>query len=69
MSSLADDTRWLDACAQADLVRTRQVSPTELLEAAISRVERIDPSLNAVVIRWFDHARHVTVRSPVCPRC
>lgn len=59
MSSLADDTRWLDACAQADLVRTRQVSPTELLEAAISRVERIDPSLNAVVIRWFDHARDV----------
>ena len=33
--------------------------PTELLEAAIERIERIDPALNAVVIRWFDHAREV----------
>ncbi len=33
------------------------MSPSELLEAAIERIERIDPALNAVVIRWFDHAR------------
>ncbi|MDO8390610.1 MAG: amidase family protein [Actinomycetota bacterium] len=59
MSSLADDTRWLDATAQADLVRTGQVSPSELLEAAIERIERTDPALNAVIIRWFDHARDV----------
>ena len=64
MSSLADDTRWLDATAQADLVRTGQVSPPELLEAAIERIERIDPELNAVVIRWFDHAREVA-RGPL----
>ena len=34
-----------------------EVTPLELLEAAIERIERIDPVLNAVVIRWFDHAR------------
>ena len=33
-----------------------------MLEAAIERIERIDPRLNAVVIRWFDHARD-TARS------
>jgi amidase len=33
------------------------VSPGELLDAVIERIERIDPALNAVVIRWFDHAR------------
>jgi amidase len=59
MSALADDTRWLDATDQAHLVHSGQVSPIELLEAAIERIEAIDPALNAVVIRWFDHARDV----------
>ena len=57
MDSLANDTRWLDATAQADLVRTGQVTPSELLDAAIQRIEAIDPLLNAVNIRRFDHAR------------
>jgi amidase len=59
MTSLADDTRWLDATEQAALVASGQVHPSELLDAAIERIERIDPVLNAVVIRWFDHAREV----------
>jgi amidase len=59
MTSLADDTRWLDATDQAALVASGQVHPTELLEAAIERIERTDPALNSVVIRWFDHARDV----------
>ncbi len=50
------------AVDQADLVARREVTPLELLEAAIERIERIDPVLNAVVIRWFDHARD-TARS------
>lgn len=57
MSALADQTRWMDATDQAALVAAGEVSPSELLEAAIERIERIDPALNAVVIRWFDHAR------------
>jgi amidase len=59
MTSLADDTRWLDATAQAELVRSGEVTPSELLEAAIERIEATDPKLNAVIIRWFDHAREV----------
>jgi amidase len=54
---IADDTRWLDATEQARLVRTGEVQPTELVEAAIERIERLDHRLNAVVIRWFDEAR------------
>ena len=57
MSKLADQTRWMDATDQAALVAVGEVSPGELPEAAIERIERIDPALNAVVIRWFDHAR------------
>ena len=47
----------MDAIDQAALVKKGEVTPLELLEAAIERIERIDPVLNAVVIRWFDHAR------------
>jgi amidase len=47
----------MDAVGQADLIARGEVSPLELLDAAIERIERIDPVLNAVVIRWFDHAR------------
>ena len=47
----------MDAIDQAALVASGEVSPGELLEAAIQRIERIDPVTNAVVIRWFDHAR------------
>src|SRR5271154_5607580 len=47
----------MDAVDQAALVHDGEVTPLELLDAAIERIERIDPVLNAVVIRWFDHAR------------
>jgi len=57
MGALAEQTRWMDATDQAALVASGDISPSELLEAAIERIERIDPGINAVVIRWFDHAR------------
>lgn len=57
MGSVADETRWLDATAQADLVRTGQVSARDLTDAAIERIESIDPQLNAVNYRWFEHGR------------
>ena len=59
MSNLADETRWMDATDQAALVAKGEVTPGELLEAAIERIEQSNPALNAVVIEWFDHARSV----------
>jgi amidase len=67
MTSIADDTRWMDATAQAAAVRSGQLSPTELLEAAISRIEADDPALNAVTIRWFDRARAAAEHLPNGP--
>ncbi|MEO7369304.1 MAG: amidase, partial [Ilumatobacteraceae bacterium] len=57
MCSLAAETRWMDATDQAALVRNGEVSATELLDAAIERIESSDHALNAVIIRWFDEAR------------
>ena len=48
---------WLDATAQADLVRRGEVSPKELAAAAIARIEAVNPQLNAVVRTRFDAAR------------
>ncbi len=49
----------MDATDQAALVANREVTPSELLAAAIERIEESNPSLNAVVIEWFEHARSV----------
>ncbi len=46
-----------DALGLAQLVRERAVSPLELLEATIARVEARDGELNAVVVKLFDRAR------------
>jgi len=51
-----DDVLWLDATAQADLVRSGQISPHELAGAAIARIESVDGELNAVIHRRFELA-------------
>ena len=47
----------LDATAQAELVRNNEVSPAELVEDAIARIEKLNPELNAVIHPLFDKAR------------
>jgi amidase len=47
----------LDALGQADLVRRGEVSALELVEAAIERIEALNPRLNAVVTPLFGRAR------------
>src|SRR5215471_12148091 len=55
--SLADDFALLDGTAQAELVRHKQVTPLELVDAAIARIEILNPSFNAVVTPMFEIAR------------
>ncbi|MGY1607658.1 amidase [Geodermatophilus sp. SYSU D00700] len=51
------ETTWLDATAQAELVRRGEASPAELVEAAIARIEKLNPELHAVVRDRFEDAR------------
>src|SRR5579863_5846068 len=46
-----------DALGLAELVRRREVSPTELLDAAIARLDAVEPKINAVPVRHDDFAR------------
>ena len=45
-----------DGIGLAELVRKKQVSPKELLDEAIARTARVDPQINAVVVKHYDHA-------------
>lgn len=56
MAGLPDYTTT-DALGLAALVRNGSVTPSELLEAAIARMEAVDLRLNAVVLRHLDEAR------------
>lgn len=54
---MSDELAILDATAQADLVARGDVTPQELVEAAIERIERLNPELNAIIHPKFESAR------------
>lgn len=45
-----------DACAQAEAIRDGELSCSELVEAAIRRIESLNPELNCVVAERFEAA-------------
>ncbi len=54
-----------DATGLADLVRTRAVTPLELVDTAIGLIEKHNPALNAVIWTMFDRARATARTAPI----
>ncbi len=52
-----EDFLFLDGTAQAELVRKNAVKPLELVDASIARIERLNPTINALVVSIFEEAR------------
>ncbi len=48
---------WVGAAEQARLIRAKEVSATEAVEACLARIEELNPKLNSVAIPLFDQAR------------
>jgi amidase len=48
---------YMDATATAELIRSGAVSPAELIDETIARIEKLNPALNAITIELFDKAR------------
>ena len=46
-----------DALGLAELIRTKQITSSELLEITIELTEKIDPIINAIPIKHYDLAR------------
>lgn len=57
MTPLNDELAWMDGVGLADLVRTGQVTPTELVEAAIARAEATNPQVGFLVEPMYDLSR------------
>lgn len=53
-----------DGLGLAELVRKKEVSPAELVEAALERIETHNPALNAVITR-LDAAARATAQAPL----
>jgi Asp-tRNA(Asn)/Glu-tRNA(Gln) amidotransferase A subunit family amidase len=47
----------LDALQIADLIRRRRISPVEVVEETLARIERLNPRLNAFIAVFGDQAR------------
>ncbi|MEU9128386.1 amidase [Kitasatospora sp. NPDC048540] len=56
-----------DATELAAMVRRREVTPAQLVEAAVERIERLGPALNAVVIPMYEAALAAADRPPQGP--
>jgi amidase len=54
---MSDELARLDATAQAERIRSGDISPLEAVEAAIQRIEKLNPQLNAVIHPLFEQAR------------
>lgn len=62
--SLAADYISFDATALAELLRQRHVSPTELVDVAIERLEQVEPQLAGMTEWTLDQARRAA-REPL----
>ena len=56
MSGFSDYDKY-DGLGLAELVRKKEVKPNELVEEAISRIEKLNPQLNAVIYKMYEIAR------------
>ncbi len=56
---MIDELADADGLALGELVRKGQITPLELVEMAVRRIEAVNPRLNAVIHRMYDEARRV----------
>jgi amidase len=53
---MSDEFIGYDAIALGELIRKGEISPVELLEITIQRIEKVNPALNAVIHGMYEHA-------------
>ncbi len=53
----ADELAFTPAWRLAEMVRAREVSPLEIADLALARIERLNPALNAFILLYPDETR------------
>jgi aspartyl-tRNA(Asn)/glutamyl-tRNA(Gln) amidotransferase subunit A len=59
------DLGWIPATELAALIRSKQVSPVEVVDAVLARVERLGPTLNCFAAVTAEEARDAAVAAEV----
>jgi amidase len=62
--SIFEEYELFDGLGLVNLVRQEIISPVELLEACIARIEQKNPQLNAVIHKMYDQARLQIKQNP-----
>jgi Asp-tRNA(Asn)/Glu-tRNA(Gln) amidotransferase A subunit family amidase len=62
--SLSDELVSLSSVEMRRRIGTKEVSPVELVEASIARIEALNPTVNAIAATDFAHARKLA--APAC---
>ena len=60
---LFDEFMHYDAIGLSELIKNKQISPSELLEIVIKRVEYFNPKINAVNMKLYERAREVLLKT------
>src|ERR1700709_2361656 len=55
--ALADELAYMTATEMAARIRRPQLSPVEIVDAVIERIEERNPSINAFIFKGYDDAR------------
>ncbi len=58
-----DELCWMPATELARMIRSKDVSPVEVVEAFLTRIERVNPQINAYCTVTADHARAAAVEA------
>jgi aspartyl-tRNA(Asn)/glutamyl-tRNA(Gln) amidotransferase subunit A len=61
----ASDLAWLPALELAGLIRNKAVSPAEVVDAVLARIERVNPELNAFCTVTAEDAREAALAAEV----
>jgi amidase len=62
-----DRLTFMDATGQAELIRAGEITPAELVEEGISRIEAVNGQVNAVIHERFEKARDEAPAAPDGP--
>ena len=66
--SLSDELLSLSSVEMRRRIGTKEVSPVELVEASIARIEALNPAVNAIAATDFAHARKLAVSAESAAR-
>ena len=61
--SMSDDITYLSAIELLDAYSTRQLSPVEVVDASLARIENLQPTVNAFVTVCAENARRAATEA------